>query len=195
MSTSHDNGSQAFPVIHHSSSSVCYTCEHKWKVKVLHTCVLWDILWNVLTFWAIDEYCTLCITPSWLSPSPQLSSPLSSPCSSQDLRLERENLQAKVDLLSSIANKNNFPGPVYDCVVFHDGTSWRWVPDPLESKLLVCTMVTCLDLHEQLLNCEYCFKLWGCGCSWYSVHMHLRILNKLKHIHPKSAQTRKEKWN
>lgn len=43
----------------------------------------------------------------------------------QDLRLERENLQAKVDLLSSLASKNSIAGPVYDCVVFNDGHSWR----------------------------------------------------------------------
>ena len=51
-----------------------------------------------------------------------MSSP---PPSLQDLRLERENLQAKVDLLSSLANKSSIAGPVYDCVVFNDGHSWR----------------------------------------------------------------------
>lgn len=44
----------------------------------------------------------------------------------QDERFERENLQSRVDLLTSLDKKCSYAGPVYDCVVFHDGHSWRY---------------------------------------------------------------------
>ena len=43
----------------------------------------------------------------------------------QEEQFERENLQSKVDLLTLLDNKCSYAGPVYDCVVFHDGHSWR----------------------------------------------------------------------
>ena len=48
-------------------------------------------------------------------------------CAVQDGRLERENLQAKVDLLTSCGSKVLQAGQMFDCVVFHDGSSWRYV--------------------------------------------------------------------
>ena len=43
----------------------------------------------------------------------------------QEEQFERENLQSRVDLLTSLDKKSSYAGPVYDCVVFHDGHSWR----------------------------------------------------------------------
>ena len=40
-------------------------------------------------------------------------------------RLLREELQSRCDLLSSPGSKATNPGPVFDCVVFHDGETWR----------------------------------------------------------------------
>lgn len=44
----------------------------------------------------------------------------------QEEQFERENLQSRVDLLTSLDKKSTYAGPVYDCVVFHDGHSWRY---------------------------------------------------------------------
>lgn len=41
----------------------------------------------------------------------------------------REELAARVDLLRALAENEEDPGPVYDCVVFHDGGTWRGVID------------------------------------------------------------------
>ena len=43
------------------------------------------------------------------------------------MQLEKEDLQARVDILNSLTGKNSIAGPVYDCVVFHDGKSWRYL--------------------------------------------------------------------
>lgn len=41
--------------------------------------------------------------------------------------LEKENLEAKVEVLGNLSSKAVLPGTVYDCIVFHDGHSWRYV--------------------------------------------------------------------
>lgn len=38
-----------------------------------------------------------------------------------------ENLQTKVEILSKMSSNVAIPGLVYDCIVFHDGDSWRFV--------------------------------------------------------------------
>ena len=40
--------------------------------------------------------------------------------------LEKENLEAKVDILERISSKGIVPGAVFDCIVFHDGENWRY---------------------------------------------------------------------
>jgi tripeptidyl-peptidase-2 len=44
-------------------------------------------------------------------------------------RLRREELAARVDVLRALAEKEKDLGPVYDCVVFHDGERWRAAVD------------------------------------------------------------------
>ena len=46
---------------------------------------------------------------------------------SQEDKLEKEELQARLDVLSTLDKKFSCCGPVFDCVVFHDGTTWRSV--------------------------------------------------------------------
>lgn len=41
-------------------------------------------------------------------------------------KLKKENLEAKISVLGNIEKKFKDLGPVYDCVVFHDGTMWRY---------------------------------------------------------------------
>ncbi|MBX3436779.1 MAG: S8 family serine peptidase [Planctomycetaceae bacterium] len=48
--------------------------------------------------------------------------------SSQD-RLQRDELQARLDVLIAAQEDFENPGPVYDCVLFHDGEVWRAVID------------------------------------------------------------------
>ena len=46
-------------------------------------------------------------------------------CVLQEDQFDREDLQSRVDLLTSLDKNCSYAGPVYDCVVFHDGSSWR----------------------------------------------------------------------
>ncbi|XP_076356359.1 tripeptidyl-peptidase II isoform X2 [Tachypleus tridentatus] len=47
-------------------------------------------------------------------------------------RLEREELDARVEVLTTLEKKYKNDGPVYDCVVFHDGNMWRAAIDTSE---------------------------------------------------------------
>jgi tripeptidyl-peptidase-2 len=48
-------------------------------------------------------------------------------------KLQREELAARVDVLRKLEETSKDPGPVYDCVVFNDGTNWRAAIDTNEN--------------------------------------------------------------
>lgn len=41
-------------------------------------------------------------------------------------KLEKEDLEAKVEYLTNAEKKYEDLGPTYDCVVFNDGQIWRY---------------------------------------------------------------------
>ncbi|HMB70800.1 MAG TPA: S8 family serine peptidase [bacterium] len=51
------------------------------------------------------------------------------PSPDSERRRARADLEARVEELEAMAGKREDPGPVYDCVVFHDGVKWRAAVD------------------------------------------------------------------
>ena len=47
----------------------------------------------------------------------------------QQEKLVKEDLQARVEVLTSLDKSFTDTGPVFDCVVFHDGHAWRFVDE------------------------------------------------------------------
>ncbi|XP_076685935.1 tripeptidyl-peptidase 2-like isoform X2 [Andrena cerasifolii] len=66
-------------------------------------------------------------------------------------RLKKEELEARVEVLTNIEKKYSDVGPTYDCVVFHDGKVWRACIDTSE----VGNLEAGVCLGEYSLTREY----------------------------------------
>lgn len=51
---------------------------------------------------------------------------------SESEKLEKEDIDAKLELLNNFEKKYASSGPVYDCILFHDGTKWVCCVDTTE---------------------------------------------------------------
>ena len=51
---------------------------------------------------------------------------------SKSERRDRDELKARLEHLEALAEGYDDPGPMFDCIVFHDGTSWRAAVDTNE---------------------------------------------------------------
>jgi tripeptidyl-peptidase-2 len=67
------------------------------------------------------------------------------PKPSQEDKKERDELQARLDVLEQAQKNYDDPGPMYDCVLFHDGDVWRAVIDTDEDG----------DLSEEAVLADY----------------------------------------
>ncbi|MEZ6052871.1 MAG: tripeptidyl-peptidase 2 [Planctomycetaceae bacterium] len=60
----------------------------------------------------------------------------------------REEMQARIDVLEDAQESYDDPGPLYDCVVYHDGEVWRAVIDTDEDGQLT-DEVSLTDYHKE----------------------------------------------
>ncbi|KAL5005334.1 hypothetical protein ScPMuIL_018790 [Solemya velum] len=61
----------------------------------------------------------------------------------QEEKFTRADLQAQIDILTSLDKKYSDCGPVMDCVVFHDGNTWRVCVDTSQTgELETCKLLT-----------------------------------------------------
>ncbi|XP_037561966.1 tripeptidyl-peptidase 2 isoform X6 [Dermacentor silvarum] len=86
---------------------------------------------------------------------------------SLEQRLEREEREAQVEVLASLEKKFEDQGPVYDCVVFHDGATWRAAVDTSEKgDLASCAL---LGNYSETLQFATLTKE---DCLNYAVNIH-----------------------
>lgn len=84
-------------------------------------------------------------TRKWKSAQRKREAQLLSALAAPDSKVSKKERQARLDLLREATKKHSDPGPVYDCITFHDGTAWRAVVDTDEDG----------DLADEKLLTDY----------------------------------------
>ncbi|PNF43825.1 Tripeptidyl-peptidase 2 [Cryptotermes secundus] len=82
-------------------------------------------------------------------------------------KLHKENLEAQIEILTSLDKNYSDVGPAYDCVVFHDGQMWRACVDTSESG----DLSSCFLLGEYSLTQEFA-TLTKSDQLNYSINVH-----------------------
>jgi tripeptidyl-peptidase-2 len=70
-------------------------------------------------------------------------------------KLHKEDLEAQIDILTSLDKNYNDVGPAYDCVVFHDGQMWRQVL--ISSCLIPSTRPELFSSYNAFINLHCVF--------------------------------------
>ncbi|KAF7287504.1 hypothetical protein GWI33_001464 [Rhynchophorus ferrugineus] len=71
--------------------------------------------------------------------------------SNENDKLEKEDLDAKLDILNNLDKKFTDSGPVYDCILFHDGEKWMCCVNTSETN----DLSECPLLGEYSITHEY----------------------------------------
>jgi tripeptidyl-peptidase-2 len=82
-------------------------------------------------------------------------------------KLTKEDLEAKLEILTTSEKKFHDAGPVYDCVLFHDGEKWQCCVDTTEQG----DLERCHVLGEYSLTHEY-FPLTSSDKLNFSMNVH-----------------------
>ncbi|XP_064215541.1 tripeptidyl-peptidase 2 isoform X1 [Tribolium castaneum] len=69
------------------------------------------------------------------------SPPFAGPPLSDADKLIKEDLDAKLEILTNFEKKYHDAGPIYDCILFHDGEKWVCCVDTQEGDLEKCTLL------------------------------------------------------
>ncbi|KAL6054111.1 tripeptidyl-peptidase II Tpp2, variant 2 [Balamuthia mandrillaris] len=79
--------------------------------------------------------------------------PSNSPVSEPDRKQMKKELEARIQALNELWKSYDDPGPIYDCIVFHDGTHWRAAVDVRQDgDLSQADVLTDYYIEHQLSN-------------------------------------------
>lgn len=92
---------------------------------------------------------------------------------SEETLMKKQNLEATLEILNNFEKKMVDPGPVYDCILFHDTKRWRCCVDTTENG----DLENCPLLGEYSLTGDYASLTTICNLNFsFNVHNNGDIL-------------------